>query len=292
MQRQARAWSVGALGAVMAFLAGPALAQFPEPAEGRPVDGAINFQKAASPVMEQIENFHGFLLWVITLTTLVVMVLLFWVMIRYNKKANPIPRKFSHNTLVEVVWTVVPVLILVAIAIQSFPLLAREEIPPKAELTIKATGNKWYWSYEYPDLNVSFDSNVLKEADAAKAGKPYLLGVDEPLYVPVGTTVRVLMTSNDVIHSWAMPSMGVKQDAIPGRVNQGWFIAERPGVYYGQCSELCGIRHAYMPIEIHAVPKAEFDAWVTSKGGQVAAATPPATTTPAAPAPAAPAQPS
>ncbi len=289
MQRQARSWSVGALGAAMAVLAGPALAQFPEPVAGRPVDGAIDFQKAASPVMQQVENFHVFLLWVISLTTLVVLALLVWVMLRYNKKANPVPRKFSHNTLVEVVWTVVPVLILVAIAIQSFPLLARQEIPPQAELTIKATGNKWYWSYEYPDLNVSFDSNVLKEADAAKAGKPYLLGVDEPIYVPVNTTVRVLITSNDVIHSWAVQSFAVKQDAIPGRVNQGWFIVEKPGVYFGQCSELCGIRHAYMPIEVHAVPKAEFDAWVASKGGQVAAATPPAATpeTPAAPAAAA-----
>lgn len=282
MRQQARTWGAKALGALaaMAAAAGAAEAQVPAPVAGKPVDGAITFQLPGSPVMHQIEDFHTFVLIIITVVTLFVLALLLWVMIRYNKKANPVPHKFSHNTLVEVVWTVVPVLILVAIAIQSFPLLAKEELPPKAELTIKATGNKWYWSYEYPDYAVSFDSNVLNKPTAEKAGKPYLLGVDEPIYVPVNIKVRVLITSNDVIHSWAMPSMGVKQDAIPGRVNQGWFLAEAPGVYYGQCSELCGIRHAFMPIELHAVSKQEFDAWIASKGGKIAEA------------PAAPAQPS
>lgn len=269
----ARTWGIRALGALAAIVAATGVAEaFPAPAAGHPVDGAIDLQAAASPVMEQIRHFHEFVLIIITAVTLLVLALLLWVMIRYNKKANPVPRKFSHNTLVEVVWTVVPVLILVAIAIQSFPLLAKEELPPKAELTIKATGNSWYWNYEYPDYGVSFDSNVLKKPDAEKAGKPYLLGVDEPIYVPLHTKVRVLMTSNDVIHSWAMQSMGVKQDAIPGRVNQGWFISDRPGVYYGQCSELCGIRHAFMPIELHVVTKQEFEAWIASKGGKIAEA--------------------
>jgi cytochrome c oxidase subunit 2 len=200
------------------------------------------------------------------------MVLLLWVMLRYNKKANPEPRKFSHNTLVEIIWTVVPVLILVAIAIRSFPLLAEEEIPPKAAITIKATGNKWYWSYEYPDLGITFDSNLLPEPDAKAANKPYLLATDEVIVVPTGTIVQVLVASNDVIHSWAMPSFGVKQDAVPGRVNHAWFNVDKPGVYYGQCSELCGLRHAFMPIEVHAVSQAEFQAWVSSKGGTFAAA--------------------
>ncbi len=204
----ARTWGIRALGALAAIVAATGVAEaFPAPAAGHPVDGAIDLQAAASPVMEQIRHFHEFVLIIITAVTLLVLALLLWVMIRYNKKANPVPRKFSHNTLVEVVWTVVPVLILVAIAIQSFPLLAKEELPPKAELTIKATGNSWYWNYEYPDYGVSFDSNVLKKPDAEKAGKPYLLGVDEPIYVPLHTKVRVLMTSNDVIHSWAMQSM-------------------------------------------------------------------------------------
>jgi cytochrome c oxidase subunit 2 len=210
-------------------------------------------------------------------------------MLRYNKKANPEPRKFSHNTTVEIIWTVVPVLILVAIAIKSFPLLAEEEIPPKAALTIKATGNKWYWSYEYPDMGVSFDANVLSEPDAKKQNKPYLLAVDEPIYVPTGTIVQVLVSSNDVIHSWAMPSFGAKQDAIPGRVNHAWFNVDKPGVYYGQCSELCGLRHAFMPIEVHAVSPAEFEAWITSKGGKLSTQSAAAAPAAVAPAPAAPA---
>jgi cytochrome c oxidase subunit 2 len=270
----------GALGAANAD-------EIPAPAIGHPVDRAIDLQGAATAVSEEIHDFHRFLLWIITLTTLFVLALLLWVMVRYNSKANPVPKKFSHNTTIEIVWTVIPVLILVAIAIKSFPLLAKEEIPPQAELTIKAIGNKWYWSYEYPDLGISFDANVLKADEAAKEGKPYLLATDEAVVVPTGTIVKVLIVSNDVIHSWAMPSFGVKQDAIPGRVNQGWFNVKEPGVYYGQCSELCGLRHAFMPIEIHAVTKEQFKAWVASKGGSAAASAPattePAPTTPAKP---------
>lgn len=266
----------------MIAAAGSALAQIPSPQVGKPVDGAIDLQGGATVVSANIHSFHNFLLIIITATTAVVMLLLLWVMIRYNKKANPEPRKFHHNTMVEIVWTVVPVLILVMIAIRSFPLLAEEEIPPKAAITIKATGNKWYWSYEYPDLGVSFDANLLQEPDAKAANKPYLLATDEPIVVPTGTIVQVLVASNDVIHSWAMPSFGVKQDAVPGRVNHAWFNVDKPGVYYGQCSELCGLRHAFMPIEVHAVSPAEFEAWVSSKGGTFAAAAP-AAGTPSAP---------
>ena len=276
---QLRGWrhfrELGAgLATLIAGFSGAAQAQIANPAIGRPVDKAIDLQGSATAITDEIHDFHQFLLVIITVTTLFVLALLIWVMLRYNSKANPEPRKFSHNTLVEIIWTVVPVLILVAIAIKSFPLLAREEIPPQAELTIKATGNKWYWSYEYPDLGVSFDANLLPEPDAKAAGKTYLLAVDEPIVVPVGVNVKMLIASNDVIHAWTIPSFGIKQDAIPGRVNQGWFNVKEPGVYYGQCSELCGLRHAYMPIEVHAVTAEQFKAWVASKGGTVAEAAP------------------
>jgi cytochrome c oxidase subunit 2 len=279
--------STGLAVALSALGAAGAAEAIPAPEVGHPVNGAIDLQGGATIVSHNIHDFHNFLLVIITVVTLVVMALLLWVMVRYNKAANPEPRKFSHNTTVEIIWTVVPVLILVAIAIKSFPLLAEEEIPPKAAITIKATGNKWYWSYEYPDLGVSFDSSVLTKADADKANKPYLLAVDEPIVVPTGTIVQVLVSSNDVIHSWAMPSFGAKQDAIPGRVNHAWFNVDKPGVYYGQCSELCGLRHAYMPIEVHAVSQAEFAAWISSKGGkfpsETAAGEPAAAEAPAAP---------
>ncbi|MGE3302604.1 MAG: cytochrome c oxidase subunit II [Hyphomonadaceae bacterium] len=288
-QTSAGAGLAPALMGLAAWAAGAGQAgAIPAPKIGQPVDGAIDLQGGATVVSANIHEFHTILLWIITIVTAVVLLLLLWVMIRYNRRANPTPRKFSHNTLVEIVWTVVPVLILVFIAVKSFPLLAEEEIPPKTELTIKAIGNKWYWSYEYPDMGVSFDSNVLAQKDAAARAKPYLLAVDEPLIVPTGINVKVLISSNDVIHSWAMPSFGVKQDAIPGRVNVAWFNVKDPGVYYGQCSELCGIRHAFMPIEIHAVNPVEFEAWIRSKGGSTVASAP---TAPAEPAPSAPAAP-
>lgn len=232
-----------------------------------PVDGAYGFQPAATAVQSQVIAFHNFVLPILVAVTVLVLGLLTWVIVAYRRGANPVARKFSHNSLIEVIWTVVPVLILVAIAFPSFPLLALQERIPKADLTLKATGNAWYWDHEYPDIGVTISSNVLDKEAATAAGKPYLLGVDEPLYAPVGSIVEVIVTSNDVIHSWAMPTFGVKQDAIPGKLNQGWFKIEREGVYYGQCSELCGIRHAYMPIEIHGVSPERFAAWVTEKGG-------------------------
>ncbi len=254
------------MGAVMAatFAAtGPAWA-----VDGIPTDRAINFQPPATEVMREIENFHGFLLILIAAVTVFVLVLLLWVILRYNRRANPVPRKFTHNMLVEVIWTIVPVLILVVIAWRSFPLLYEEErIPAEAELTLKVTGNSWFWTYEYPDLGVQISSNLMPEEEARANNRPWLLATTAPLYVPVDTTVRVLVTSNDVIHAFAMPAFGVKEDAIQGRVNETWFNVDEPGVFYGQCSELCGVNHAFMPIEIHAVSRQEFNDWVASQGG-------------------------
>jgi cytochrome c oxidase subunit 2 len=244
---------------------------------------AINLQPAATSIAHEIRSFHDFVLPIIIAISILVLVLLLWVAVRYNRRANPTPKKFTHNMTVEVIWTIVPVLILVAIAWRSFPLLYHEERIPQAELTLKVTGNSWFWTYEYPDLSVNVVSNLLPEDEARASGQPWLLATNNALYVPVNTNVRVLVTSNDVIHAFAVPQFGVKEDAIQGRVNETWFNVERPGVYYGQCSELCGVNHAYMPIEIHAVSRAEFNQWVAAQGGSVAGATPQTTpeTTPA-----------
>jgi cytochrome c oxidase subunit 2 len=244
-------------------------------AVGAPVPGGHDFQQPATQVMREIISFHNFLLPIIIVISLFVLGLLLWVIVRYNRRANPTPRKFTHNMLVEVIWTVVPVLILVAIAWRSFPLIyMQERTPAAAELTLKVTGNSWRWDFEYPDLGVRITSNLLDEQEAQAQGRPYLLATDTPLLVPVGTTVRVLVTSNDVIHAFAVPAFGIKEDAIQGRVNETWFNVDHEGVYYGQCSELCGINHAYMPVEVHAVSQAEFDQWVVAQGGALASAAP------------------
>lgn len=249
--------------------------------QGQPTPEAMHLQPAATEIMREITSFHDFLLVIIVAISVFVAALLLWVMVRYNRAANPTPKKFTHNMLVEVIWTVVPVLILVMIAWRSFPLIYEQErIPAEAELTLKVTGNSWFWNFEYPDAGVTIAANLLPEEDAEREGRPYLLATTEPLLVPVDTTVRVLVTSNDVIHAFAVPAFGVKEDAIQGRVNETWFRVDTPGIYYGQCSELCGINHAYMPIEIHAVSRAEFDAWIASNGGAFASAEP----APAAPA--------
>jgi len=245
-------------------------------AVGAPTPGGIDFQEPATEVMRHTVQFHnGLLLPIIVAITAFVLVLLLWVIIRYNRHSNPTPRKFTHNMFVEVVWTIVPVLILVVIAWQSFPLLyAQERIPENAELTLKVTGNSWRWDFEYPDLGVAITANLLDEETARAEGRPYLLATDAPLLVPIGAVVRVLVSSNDVIHAFAVPAFGIKEDAIQGRTNETWFRAERLGVFYGQCSELCGVNHAYMPIEIHVVSREDFNQWVLAQGGSLTADAP------------------
>ncbi len=243
-------------------------------ADGRPVNWQMNFQPPATPIAEQMQDFHNLLLVIITAITVFVLALLVWVMVRYNEKANPVPSKTSHNTMLEIAWTVVPVLILLVIAIPSFRLLYAQYEFPKADLTIKATAHQWYWSYSYPDQGgFSFDS-LLVEGPDLKPDQPYLLAVDNEVVVPVNKVVHVLITSNDVLHNWAVPAFGLKMDAVNGRNTAVWFQATRPGVYYGQCSELCGARHAYMPIAVRVVSEEEFAAW-TEKAQQQFASTMP-----------------
>lgn len=284
----------GALVASAALAASMLLGGVAHAAVGAPVPGGLDLQEPVTEVMRDIHDFHNFLLPIIVIISVFVLLLLLWVMIRYNRAANPTPKKFTHNMTVEVIWTVLPVLILVAIAWKSFPLLYKQERIPEAELTLKVVGNSWFWNLEYPDLGVAITANMLPEEEARAQGRPYLLAASEPLLVPVNTVVRVLVTSNDVIHAFAMPAFGVKEDAIQGRVNETWFNVEREGVFYGQCSELCGVNHAFMPVEIRAVSREVFDAWVVEQGGTIAAAeeaAPAAEPAPAAPAaePAAPA---
>lgn len=243
---------------------------------GQPTPGGIGLQPAMSPLKHHAHFFHDLILMpIITAITLFVLALILWVVVRYNKRANPTPARWSHNTLIEVIWTIVPVLILMFIAIFSFRLLFEYHNTPKVDLTVKATGYQWYWGYEYPDQNISeYISNILPEDEAKQRGVPYRLAANEPIVVPVNKVVRVLVTGADVIHSFALPAFGLKTDAVPGRVNETWFKAERTGTFYGQCSELCGVDHAFMPIEIKVVTQPEFDSWVASKGGGAPAPTP------------------
>jgi cytochrome c oxidase subunit 2 len=238
-----------------------------------PYNYEMGMQPAASPVMEQIEDFHRLLFYIIVFVCLFVLALLVWIVIKYRAGANAVPSKVHHNTLLEVAWTLIPVIILVFIAVPSFRLLYFEAAVPTPDVTIKAIGKQWFWTYEYPGSAAGFtyDSLGLSDADAAKANKPRLLGVDNPIYVPVGKVVEVETVGADVIHSWAMPQMGVKMDAVPGRTNKTWFKATQTGVFYGQCSELCGARHAYMPIELHVVSEAEYKAWLAESKTKFAA---------------------
>ncbi len=244
-------------------------------ADGIPEDWQINFQDAVTPVMREITWFHNQLLLPITIViTLFVAALMFYVMIRFNRRRNPNPSKTTHNTLLEVAWTIIPILILVVIAIPSFRLLFHQRVIPDADITIKAIGNQWYWTYEYPDNgNFVFDSLMIEEEDL-KADQIRLLSVDNEVVVPVGQVVRLVVTASDVIHSWAIPAFGVKIDAIPGRLNEAWFQAEEMGVYYGQCSELCGIRHAFMPIAVRVVSEADYAVWVEQAKDEFASADP------------------
>ncbi|HEV2162901.1 MAG TPA: cytochrome c oxidase subunit II [Stellaceae bacterium] len=225
-------------------------------------DWQLGLQPAATPVRDRIDSLNNELIVIITVITLFVMALLGYVMIRYSAKRNPAPSRTTHNTLLELVWTLVPVLVLVIIAVPSFKLLYFMADTPRAQMTVKVTGHQWYWSYDYPDQgDFSFDSNILSDAQDKQAGNPRLLGTDNVMVVPVGQVVRVLINSTDVIHSWFVPSAGVQEYAMPGRTNEAWFKFERPGVYYGQCNQICGINHPFMPIEIHAVSADDFTKW-------------------------------
>ena len=290
-----------------ALFAAPAFAAIPR-------DGHWGFQPPATRIAERIHDFHAFLLWIIIPITILVLALLLWVILRHNKRANPTPRKFSHNTLIEVIWTVVPALILVAIASQSFPNLYYEDVPPnlqqvqdkakqlladgksgeyerfvkeydpdaaaKGFVNVKVQGNQWNWTYSYPDImddggNVlEFVSNGIQKGKSSDeenykkdtgrddyASRPRNLAVDYPMVVPANRYIRYYTAASDVIHSFAVPSFGIKTDAVPGRLNEGWFLVKEPGIYYGQCSELCGVDHAFMPIEVRVVSQDQFDRW-------------------------------
>jgi cytochrome c oxidase subunit 2 len=229
---------------------------------GHPTPWQIGLQDAGSPVMENIIWFHRLLLIVITLITVVVLVLLVWVMVRFNQRVHPAPSRTTHRTSLEVAWTVIPIAILVFIAVPSFRLLFLEQNIPPADLTVKATGKQWYWSYGYPDQGkFEFDSLMIQDKDL-KPDQPRLLSVDNEMVVPVDKVVRVQVIGSDVIHSFAVPSFGIKIDAIPGRLNETWFKATKEGIYYGQCSELCGKNHAYMPIAVRVVSDSDFNAWL------------------------------
>ena len=230
---------------------------------GEPTPWQMGLQQAATPLMQSIDDLHDILLVIITLITLFVLGLLLYVMWRFRESKNPTPTRTTHNTTVEVLWTVIPVVILVLIAIPSFKLLYYSDTIPKADLTVKAIGHQWYWSYEYPDHgNFTFDATILAD-DELKEGQPRLLEVDNRIVVPVDKVVRVQVTADDVLHAWAVPAFGVKVDGVPGRLNELWFKAERTGVYYGQCSELCGVNHGFMPIRVDVVTDQEFNAWIS-----------------------------
>ncbi len=261
----------------LAFLLFTPLSAFAE--AGKAVDWQINLQDPVTPVADFIHEFSFWLHAGMTAIVLFVLALLIYVMLKFNAKSNPVPSKTTHNAFIEVIWTIVPVLILVVIAVPSIKLLYLQRDIPTPDMTIKVIGNpSWNWTYEYPDLGlnddktakVSFTSYLLPQADAEKAGKPYLLATDVPVIVPVNKTVKLIVTSDPdgIIHAWTIPSFGMKIDAIPGRLNEDWFKATKEGVYYGQCSELCGKEHAFMPIEVHVVSQEEFDAWSKAKLAQ------------------------
>ena len=241
------------------------------PSIGKPVARGMGFQPAVTEIAHDQQWLDHFVLIIITAVTVFVCLLLLIVILRFNSRSNPVPARFTHNTPVEIVWTLVPVLILVVIGAFSLPALFRsQEMPANPDVVIKAIGNQWYWSYEYPDNGVSFDSLMLGKDELADNGyseDEYLLATDTAVVVPVGKTVLLQVTANDVIHSWAIPAFAIKQDAVPGRIAQAWFNVEKEGVYFGQCSELCGINHAYMPIVVKAVSPEVYDQWLVEQGG-------------------------
>jgi cytochrome c oxidase subunit 2 len=232
---------------------------------GVPTNWGIDLQNPISEVAKDVYDMHFFVLIIITLITLFVLALLLWVCYRYSEKNNKNPSKTVHNTLIEILWTAIPVLILVVIAVPSFKLLYKQDVIPEPDLTIKAIGYQWYWGYEYPDHgNFSYEAFMLQGEDEVEDGRPFkrMLTTDTTVVVPVNKIVRVQVTAADVLHSWAVPAFSVKTDAVPGRLNETWFKAEKTGIYYGMCSELCGVNHQSMPIEIHVVTEDEFNKWV------------------------------
>lgn len=227
-----------------------------------PVPYQVYFQEPVTPVMHQLVDFHNLLLTIITAICIFVFLLLAYVLIRFNEKMNPVPSKTSHNTIIEVIWTAVPVIILLFIAFPSIKLLYFMDSSIQGEMTVKVTGNQWYWTYAYPDHdNIEFESRMIQEKDL-KPGQIRLLDVDNRLIVPVDTKIKFIITATDVLHSWAMPAFGIKRDAVPGRLNETWAQIEKEGVYYGQCSEICGKDHGFMPISVQVVPKDQFNAWI------------------------------
>ena len=269
--------AAGLLGANLA-MTGTAMAQEvlgDLPIIGKPVPGGIGFQPASSPLAHDQQWLDRFVLWIITAVTIIVCLLILWCIVRFNRRANPVPARFTHNTPVEVLWTVTPVLILLTIGIFSLPALFRQqEMPSDPDLVIKSVGHQWYWSYEYPNDGIAFDALMLAREELADYGyseDEYLLATDNAVVVPVGATVLMQVTATDVIHSWTIPAFAVKQDAVPGRIAQLWFQADKEGVYFGQCSELCGINHAYMPIVVKAVSPEKYDAWLAEAQTTLAA---------------------
>jgi len=229
----------------------------------QPKEWQLGFQNPASDSMRDIVNFHNnLLLPIIIAISVFVLFLMLYACVRFRASANPNPSKRTHNVTVEILWTLIPCLILIVMAVPSFKILYKQDTIPKADLTIKAVGYQWYWGYEYPDENIIFDSYMIEEKDL-RADQPRLLAVDNEVVVPVNKVVKVLITANDVLHAWALPAFGVKRDAVPGRINETWFKAEKEGTYYGQCSELCGIKHAFMPITVKVVSEEDYQEWLS-----------------------------
>jgi len=267
--RAGRTWHVAVSTAVAAgaltFASLPAAAQQPTPWQ-------LNLQQAHSTIMERMNSFHDLLIYIIFAISIFVLGLLLYTVFRFNETRNPNPSKRTHNTMIEVLWTVIPIFILVIIGLFSLPLLYASDDTVDADLTIKVIGRQWFWSYEYPDHgDFTFDAFMVADEDL-QPGQPRLLATDENLVLPVGKKIRVLVTSSDVIHSFAMPAFGAKVDAVPGRTNELWFDIDEPGMYYGQCSELCGSGHAFMPLAVQAVTEAEFNAWVAEARAKYAKA--------------------
>ncbi len=262
-----------------------------DPAIGQPVFEKIGLQPQVTKLGQDALWMHDYILMPMMVgISLLVLGLMFWIVARYRRAANPVASGTTHNTLIEVIWTLVPVLILVVIAIPSIKLLAAQYAPPpKDAVTLKAIGNQWFWEHEYPDYGVKVTSNMLSDADAAAKGEPRLLGVDNRIVLPVNTPIKLLTTANDVIHAWAIPAFWIKLDAVPGRINETSFTVEKTGVYYGQCSELCGIKHGFMPIAVEVVSKEDFNTWIKAKGGKLPGEEPAASAAPAAAAAPAPA---